>query len=105
MRYLAHRKITIAEKIGSSALRADVMEALTCGWLSFVVVVSLAAQCLVGAWWIDGVRSMAIAYFLIRKAARRGPAANAAVANRSRHYKTRYKTLTLRLKCINDFNM
>ena len=69
------------------------------------MVVSLAAQCLVGAWWIDGVRSMAIVYFLIRKAARRGPAANAAVVNRSRHYKTRYKTLTLRLKCINDFNM
>jgi hypothetical protein len=65
MRYLAHRKITIAEKIGSSALRADAMEALTCGWLSFVVVVSLAAQCLVGASRIDGVRSMAIVYFLI----------------------------------------
>ena len=44
MRYLAHRKILIAEKIGSRALRADAMEAVTCGWLSFVVVASLAAQ-------------------------------------------------------------
>ncbi len=44
MRYLARRKIAIAEKIGSRALRADAMEAVTCGWLSFVVVASLAAQ-------------------------------------------------------------
>jgi divalent metal cation (Fe/Co/Zn/Cd) transporter len=40
MRYLAHRKIAIADKLGSRALRADAMEAVTCGWLSAVVVVS-----------------------------------------------------------------
>jgi hypothetical protein len=34
---LAPRKLTIAEKIGSRALRADAMESITCGWLSFVV--------------------------------------------------------------------
>ena len=67
MRYLAHRKITIAEKIGSRALRADAMEAVTCGWLSFVVVASLAAQWLVGAWWIDGVGSLAIVYFFVKE--------------------------------------
>jgi divalent metal cation (Fe/Co/Zn/Cd) transporter len=67
MRYLAHRKITIAEKIGSRALRADAMEAVTCGWLSLVVVVSLAAQWLVGAWWIDGVGSLAIVWLLVRE--------------------------------------
>ena len=67
MRYLAYRKITIAEKIGSRALRADAMEAVTCGWLSFVVVISLAAQWLVGAWWIDGVGSLAIVWFLVKE--------------------------------------
>lgn len=67
MRYLAHRKIAIAEKIGSHALRADAMEAVTCGWLSFVVVVSLAAQWLVGAWWIDSVGSLAIVYLLLKE--------------------------------------
>jgi divalent metal cation (Fe/Co/Zn/Cd) transporter len=67
MRYLAQRKIAIAEKLGSHALRADAMEAVTCGWLSFVVVVSLAAQWLVGAWWIDGVGSLAIVYFLVKE--------------------------------------
>jgi divalent metal cation (Fe/Co/Zn/Cd) transporter len=47
MRYLARHKIDIAEKIGSRALRADAIEAVTCGWLSFVVVVTLAAQWLI----------------------------------------------------------
>jgi divalent metal cation (Fe/Co/Zn/Cd) transporter len=67
MRYLAQRKIAIAEKIGSRALRADAMEAVTCGWLSFVVVVSLAAQWLLGAWWIDGVGSLAIVWLLVKE--------------------------------------
>jgi divalent metal cation (Fe/Co/Zn/Cd) transporter len=67
MRYLAQRKIAIAEKIGSRALRADAMEAVTCGWLSFVVVASLAAQWLTGAWWVDGVGSLAIVWFLIKE--------------------------------------
>jgi divalent metal cation (Fe/Co/Zn/Cd) transporter len=65
MRNLARRKIAIAEKIESQALRADAMEAVTCGWLSLVVVISLAAQWLVGAWWIDGVGSLAIVWFLV----------------------------------------
>ena len=67
MRYLAQRKIAIAEKIGSHALRADAMQAVTCGWLSFVVVISLAAQWLIGAWWIDGVGSLAIVWFLVKE--------------------------------------
>lgn len=67
MRYLAHRKIAIAEKIGSRALRADAMEAVTCGWLSFVVVISLAAQRAIGAWWIDGVASVAIVWLLVKE--------------------------------------
>ena len=67
MRWLAHRKIGIAEKIGSRALRADAIEAVACGWLSFVVVVTLAAQWLIGAWWIDGVGSLAIVWFLVKE--------------------------------------
>jgi divalent metal cation (Fe/Co/Zn/Cd) transporter len=67
MRYLAQRKIAIAEKIGSRALRADAIEAVTCGWLSFVVVITLAAQWLVGAWWIDSVGSLAIVWLLVKE--------------------------------------
>jgi len=67
MRYLARRKIAIAEKIGSRALRADAVEAVTFGWLSLVVVVSLAAQWLFSAWWIDSVGSLAIVWFLVKE--------------------------------------
>jgi divalent metal cation (Fe/Co/Zn/Cd) transporter len=67
MRYLAKRKIAVAEKIGSRALRADAMEAVTCGWLSFAVVLGLAAQWAVGAWWIDSVASLAIVWLLVKE--------------------------------------
>jgi divalent metal cation (Fe/Co/Zn/Cd) transporter len=67
MRYLARRKLEIAERIGSRALRADAIEAVACGWLSFVVLVTLTLQWLVGAWWIDSVGSLAIVYFLVKE--------------------------------------
>ena len=67
MRYLARRKIAIAGKIGSGALRADAMEAVTCGWLSFVVVASLALQWVFGAWWIDSIGSLAIVWLLLKE--------------------------------------
>jgi divalent metal cation (Fe/Co/Zn/Cd) transporter len=63
MRYLALR----AEKLGSRALRADAIEAITCGWLSFVAVVSLTSQALFGFWWIDSVGSLAIVWLLIKE--------------------------------------
>ena len=67
MYVLATRKIAVAEKIGSRALRADAMESITCGWLSFVVVAGLLAQLAVGAWWIDSITSLAIVYFLVKE--------------------------------------
>lgn len=67
MRFLARNKLVIAEKLGSRALRADAMESITCGWLSFVVVFSLVAQAVVGAWWIDAVGSLAIVWFLVKE--------------------------------------
>lgn len=67
MRYLARRKIAIAEQIGSRALRADAMEAVTCGWLSVVVVASLAVQWATSAWWVDSVGSLAIVWLLVKE--------------------------------------
>lgn len=67
MRWLANRKLAIAEKIGSRALRADAIEAVTCGWLSLVVVVTLATQWLISAWWIDSVGSLAIVWLLVKE--------------------------------------
>jgi divalent metal cation (Fe/Co/Zn/Cd) transporter len=67
MRYLARRKLDLAGQLGSRALRADAVEAITCGWLSFVAVVSLVAQALFGFWWIDSVGSLAIVWLLVRE--------------------------------------
>ncbi len=65
---LAKRKIAIAERIGSRALRADAVESITCGWLSVMVVVGLTAQYLTGAWWVDSVTSLGIVWFLVKEA-------------------------------------
>ncbi len=67
MRYLARRKLDLAEKLGSRALRADAIEAIACGWLSFVAVISLAAQALFGFWWIDTAGSLAIVWLLVKE--------------------------------------
>jgi divalent metal cation (Fe/Co/Zn/Cd) transporter len=67
MRYLAYRKIAVAEQLGSRALRADAMEAVTCGWLSFVAVIGLGAQWIFGVWWIDGAGSLAIVWLLVKE--------------------------------------
>lgn len=67
MRYLATRKIAVAEKIGSRALRADAMEAVTCGWLSFAVVIGLAVHWAIGASWVDSVASLIIVWLLVKE--------------------------------------
>jgi len=67
MRYLATRKIELANQLGSQALRADAMESVTCGWLSVVAVVSLGVQAVSGVWWIDSVGSLAIVWLLVKE--------------------------------------
>jgi divalent metal cation (Fe/Co/Zn/Cd) transporter len=67
MYVLSRQKLALAEQLGSRALRADAVESITCGWLSFVVVIGLLAQFALGAWWVDCVASLAIVYFLIKE--------------------------------------
>jgi divalent metal cation (Fe/Co/Zn/Cd) transporter len=43
------------------------MEAITCGWLSLVVVVGLVAEALTGAWWIDAATALGIVWFLVKE--------------------------------------
>src|SRR5262249_58161733 len=64
---IVRRKLAIAEQLGSRALRTDAV-AITCGYLSGVILVGLLAQLLLGAWRVDGVASLAIVYFLVREA-------------------------------------
>ena len=63
----SRRKLRVAEALGSYALRVDAIESITCGWLSFVVVIGLLAQLLFGAWWIDAVSSLAIVWLLVKE--------------------------------------
>ena len=64
---LSRRKLRIADALGSRSLRTDAVESITCGWLSFVVVIGLIAQLALGAWWIDSVTSLAIVWLLVKE--------------------------------------
>jgi len=67
MYFLSRRKLTLAETLGSRALKADAAESITCGWLSLVVVAALFVQLAIGTWWVDAVASLGIVWFLIRE--------------------------------------
>ena len=67
MYFLSRQKLSIGKQLGSRALRADAIESITCGWLSFVVVLGLLAQLVLKAWWVDPLASLAIVYFLIKE--------------------------------------
>jgi len=67
MYLLAKKKTAVAKQLGSTALRADAAESITCGYLSLVVVVGLVAQVMLHAWWVDGVTSLAMVYFLVKE--------------------------------------
>jgi divalent metal cation (Fe/Co/Zn/Cd) transporter len=64
---LSRRKLRLAEALGSQALRADAVESITCGWLSFAVLIGLLAQLSLGAWWVDSMTSLVIVGLLIKE--------------------------------------
>ena len=64
---LSRRKLRLADALGSRALRADAMESVACGWLSFVVLIGLLAQLALGAWWGDAVTSLVIVWLLVKE--------------------------------------
>jgi divalent metal cation (Fe/Co/Zn/Cd) transporter len=67
MPVLAKAKLRVAEKIDSGALRADAMETLTCGYLSWLLLAGLVLNAMTDWWWIDSVASLAIVPLLIRE--------------------------------------
>jgi divalent metal cation (Fe/Co/Zn/Cd) transporter len=64
---LSRRKLRVAEVLDSRALRADAVESITCGWLSFVVLIGLLTQLALGAWWVDAVTSLVIVWLLVEE--------------------------------------
>ncbi len=67
MPILAGYKLRVAARLNSRALRADAMEAITCGYLSIVLMAGLAATALFGWWWLDSVAALALIPFLIKE--------------------------------------
>ncbi len=67
MPVLARAKLRVASRIGSRALRADAMETLTCGYLSWILLCGLAANWLLHWWWIDSAAALILVPFLIKE--------------------------------------
>jgi divalent metal cation (Fe/Co/Zn/Cd) transporter len=68
MPILAGYKLKVATRLNSRALRADAIESITCGYLSIVLIIGLAATRLLGWWWLDSVAALALVPFLIKEA-------------------------------------
>jgi divalent metal cation (Fe/Co/Zn/Cd) transporter len=68
MPILAGYKLKVAARLNSSALRADAIEAIVCGYLSIVLMIGLAATRILGWWWLDSVAALALIPFLIKEA-------------------------------------
>jgi divalent metal cation (Fe/Co/Zn/Cd) transporter len=67
MPLLAAWKLKLAARLNSRALRADAMEAITCGYLSVVMMVGLGATWLLGWWWLDSLAALALIPFLVKE--------------------------------------
>ena len=67
MPILARFKLKVAARLNSRALRADAMESITCGYLSIVLIVGLAATRLFGWGWLDSVAALALIPFLVKE--------------------------------------
>src|SRR5437016_8237266 len=68
MPILAAYKLKVAARLNSRALRADAIESITCGYLSIVLMIGLAATWLLGWWWLDSVAAFALIPFLVKEA-------------------------------------
>src|SRR5205823_8435145 len=68
MPILATYKLKVAARLNSRALRADAIESITCGYLSIVLMIGLAATWLLGWRWPDSVAALALIAFLNKEA-------------------------------------
>ena len=79
---LAIAKTRVAEKLGSSATKAEGRQNMLCAYLSAALLVGLSANALAGWWWADPVTALLIAAVAVREGreAWRGDACCAAPA-------------------------
>jgi divalent metal cation (Fe/Co/Zn/Cd) transporter len=67
MPLIAWGKLRAAEAIGSGALRAEAKETLACSYLSFCLLLGLAANAAFGWWWADPLAALLMVPWLIRE--------------------------------------
>jgi divalent metal cation (Fe/Co/Zn/Cd) transporter len=67
MPLVAIAKLRTAAAIGSAALRAEAKETIACSYLSFCLLLGLAANALAGWWWADPVAAFLMVPWLIRE--------------------------------------
>src|SRR3989441_10132331 len=68
MPILAGYKLKVAARLNSRALRTDAVESITCGYLSIVLMIGLAATRLPDWGWLDSVAALALIPFLVNEA-------------------------------------
>lgn len=67
MPLVAWGKLTAAKKIGSAALRAEAKETLACAYLSFALLLGLAANAAAGWWWADPIAALLMVPWLVKE--------------------------------------
>lgn len=67
MPLIALGKTRVASAIGSRALAAEAKETLACAYLSFCLLIGLAANAFLGWWWADPVAAMLMVPWLIHE--------------------------------------
>jgi len=68
MPILAWRKRLANRTIGSSALRADIAETITCAYMAAATLVGVGLNLLAGLWWAEYVAAFALLVFIVREA-------------------------------------
>jgi divalent metal cation (Fe/Co/Zn/Cd) transporter len=68
MPLLARSKRTLADQIGSAALRGDAACSVTCAYMAATLLVGLLLTTAFGWWWADSATALALLYWLIPKA-------------------------------------
>lgn len=60
-------KLRAAREIGSAALRAEAKETLACSFLSFTLLLGLAANAAAGWWWADPAAALMMVPWLVKE--------------------------------------
>lgn len=67
MPLIAWGKLGAARRLGSAALRAEAKETLACSYLSFTLLLGLAANAVAGWWWADPAAALLMVPWLVKE--------------------------------------